>query len=83
MDEPNYQMLFESAVRAKQNAYDEYKTYLIKYINASWIGNDGNLCYLRTNYQERLAEAKENLKRASIDVEQYRMKKELHWNVSD
>ena len=39
--EPNYELLFQSAVTGLQAAYSDYKRALIKRLEASGVNNDG------------------------------------------
>ena len=73
--ERNYQMVLESAILRKQVAYRNYKSICIAWLQATWIGDDGNFCFLKSNYADKLAEAKEEFFKASIEVEHYRMQR--------
>ena len=70
--EPNYKMLFDSAVIAKQIAYQEYKKIMVLWIQSSWIGRDGEYVIIKSEYAERLEKAYDKFIDASIEVEHYR-----------
>ncbi len=70
--ERNLQMTLDSAITAKKVAYQKYKEILIKWIKLTWIGDDGEMVVLKSNYAEKLKEAEAELIRASIEVEHYR-----------
>lgn len=44
--EPNYQLILDSVICALQQKYNEYKKAIIKNIEFTWIGNDGEYCFL-------------------------------------
>lgn len=67
-------MLLKSAISAKQTAFNKYKKLFVKWLDSTWIGDDGEFCFLKTNYVELIEKADEEFKRASIEVEHYRMK---------
>lgn len=67
-------MLLKSAISAKQTAYNNYKRLFVKWLESTWIGDNGEFCYLKNNYYELVEKADEEFKRASIEVEHYRMK---------
>ena len=70
--EPNKQMLLDSAITAKKIAYQNYKAMLIVWIQSTWVGNDGSMVVLKSNYAEKLKEAYAVFINASIEVEHYR-----------
>ena len=70
--EPNKQMLLDSAITAKKIAYQNYKAMLIVWIQSTWIGDDGSMVVLKSNYAEKLKEAYAEFINASIEVEHYR-----------
>lgn len=67
--EKNKQMALYSAIEAKKVAYQNYKAMLIVWIQSTWIDNSGDYVVLKSNYAEKLQEAKEEFIRASIEVE--------------
>lgn len=67
---PNYQLMFESAVGALQNAYSEYKRARAEQLRWTFFDNDGRFCFL-DGYKER----KERVDNAEKEVE--RMLKEV------
>lgn len=71
--EPNYQMLFDSAVCAKQQAYQEYKNLMTKWIQSSWIGSNGEFVTIKNEYAEQLEKAYDKFINASIEVEHYKL----------
>ena len=70
--ERNYQMILDSAITAKKIAYQNYKAMLICWIQSTWIGDDGSMVVLKSNYAEKLKEAKQVYIHTSIEVEHYR-----------
>lgn len=70
--EPNKQMLLDSAIEAKKIAYRNYKAMLIVWIQSTWIGDDGSMVVLKSNYAEKLKESYAEFINASIEVEHYR-----------
>jgi len=44
--EPNYQMLLDSAICALQQAYKEYKKAIIKDLDFTWINNKGEYSFV-------------------------------------
>lgn len=70
--ERNLQMVLDSAITAKKVAYQKYKAMLIKWLQSTWIGDNGEMVVLKSNYAEKLKEAEAELTRASIEVEHYR-----------
>ena len=70
--ERDLQMVLDSAITAKKVAYQKYKAILIKWIKTTWIGDDGEMVVLKSNYVEKLNEAEAELIRANIEVEHYR-----------
>ena len=49
---PNYQLMFESAVGALQNAYAEYKKARHEQLRWTFFDNEGRFCFL-DGYKER------------------------------
>ena len=49
---PNYQLMFDSAVGALQNAHSEYKRARAEQFRWTFFDNDGRFCYL-DGYKER------------------------------
>ena len=70
--ERNLQMALDSAITAKKVAYQRYKAILIVWIKLTWIGDNGEMVVLKSNYAEKLKEAKAEFVQASIEVEHYR-----------
>lgn len=77
MKEPNYQMMFDSAVQAKKYAFDQYRKAIIKEWQFVGVGEDGSMWYLDgwTERQAKLDELRKAFERASIKVEHWRMAK--------
>lgn len=69
----NKELPLKSAISAKQTAYNNYKRLFVKWLDSTWIGDDGEFCYLKNNYFDLVEKADEEFKRASIEVEHYRM----------
>ena len=42
----NVEMILKSAITAAQTDFNSYKKILTKYLNSSFISDDGTLCYL-------------------------------------
>lgn len=61
--EPNYQLMFESAVGALQIAYFEYKKARTEQLRWTFFDNDGRFCFL-DGYKER----KERVEKAEKEV---------------
>ena len=49
---PNYDLMFQSAVGALQNAYSEYKKARAEQFRWTFFDNDGRFCFL-DGYKER------------------------------
>lgn len=72
--EPNYEILFRSAVTSSQLFYNEYKKALIGICRNRFINNDGRLSVI-AGEEERIKKAEEikkALEKALIEVEYYR-----------
>ena len=71
---PNYQLMFESAVCALQNAYVEYKKARVKQMQWTFFDNDGRLCFLGgyKELKERIDNAEEEVERLLKEVERLR-----------
>lgn len=57
--EPNYKLQLENHIFTVQTAYRDWKRAMKDYLDASWIGMDGTICY--TNDFLELAKEAENL----------------------
>lgn len=53
--EPNYELMYKSAVTALQTTYTEYKKVLQQYMSCTFIDDCGRLCVL-SGYKDRKAE---------------------------
>lgn len=73
---PNYQLMFESAVGALQNAYAEYKKATAEKLRWTFFDNDGNFCILDgfEERQKRVHEAEKEVARLMKEVEELRKK---------
>lgn len=69
------QMMFQSAVTSKKVAYNEYKTLIIKWLQSTWIDDNGDFVFLKSDYKQQAEKAEKEFKRASIEVE--------HWRIED
>lgn len=43
--EPNYKLMLDSYIFAVQTTYRDWKTAMKQYLDASWVGMDGSMCY--------------------------------------
>jgi len=70
--EPNYQLLFNSAICALQQKYNEYKKAIIKNIEFTWIGNDGEYCFLEgvEERNKKIDELKKEIIRLRFKVDE-------------
>ena len=73
-NEPNYQMLFQSAVSSLQTAYNDLKKANIKVIENRFIGADGRqVVYAGEEKRvKRMNDLAKEVERLSIEVEHYR-----------
>ena len=71
---PNYQLMFESAVCALQDAYAEYKKARVKQMQWTFFDNDGRFCFLDgyKELKERIDNAEEEVARLMKEVERLR-----------
>jgi len=71
---PNYQLMFESAVGALQNAYAEYKKARAEQVRWTFFDNDGRFCFLDgyKERKERVDNAEEEVARLLKEVERLR-----------
>ena len=71
---PNYQLMFESAVSALQNAYAEYKKARAEQVRWTFFDNDGRFCLLDgyKERKERVDNAEEEVARLLKEVERLR-----------
>lgn len=51
--EPNYELLFKSAVTGLQNTYSQYKTAMTRALQYTWYGDDGNYAELDSAIEQR------------------------------
>lgn len=73
---PNYQLMFESAVGALQNAYAEYKMATAEELRWTFFDHNGNFCFLDgyEKRRKRTENAKEEVARLMQEVKQLRKK---------
>lgn len=73
---PNYRLMFESAVRALQLAYSEYKEAQHEQLRWTFFDNDGNFCVLDgfEERQKRAHEAEKEVARLKKKVEELKEK---------
>lgn len=73
---PNYQLMFESAVGALQNAYAEYKKARTEQYRWTFFDNNGNFCFLEgyKKRKERVDTAEKEVARLMKEVEELRKK---------
>lgn len=71
---PNYQLMFESAVCALQEAHAEYKKARVKQLQWTFFDNDGRFCFLDgyKELKERIDNAEEEVARLLKEVERLR-----------
>lgn len=83
IQEPNYQMLFSSAVTALQQTYNEYKKALIKDIDFTFVGKDGMYVTLAGAEEraEKISELGKEIVRLKYKVEEYRQETERQKGV--
>lgn len=71
---PNYELLFQSAVSALKQTYEEYKKATIEAIKWTWYGQDGN--YSEMDFVAKTREKAHRLwydcDRLKAEVEEYR-----------
>ena len=80
--EPNYELLFKSAVTGLQIAYDGYKTARRKELEMTWVGMDGRFVELNGigDVRVKASEYLHEVERLKAEVEKYR---ELMEGVED
>ena len=71
---PNYQLMFEGAVGALQNAYAEYKKATEEELRWTFFDHDGNFCFLDgyEKRRKRTEKAKEEVARLMQEVSRLR-----------
>lgn len=72
--EPNYNLMFQSAVIGLQNAYRQYKTAMTMALQSTWYGDDGNYAELNTaiEHREKAHQLNREVYRLKEEVEKYR-----------
>lgn len=72
--EPNYDLMFRSAVTALQIAYDNYKTARKKELECTWVGMDGRFVELEgiKDIRVKASEYLHEVERLKAQVEEYR-----------
>ena len=72
--EPNYDLMFRSAVTALQIAYDNYKTARKKELECTWVGMDGRFVELEgiKDIRVKASEYLHEVERLKAHVEEYR-----------
>ena len=70
---PNYERIRESVIYAKKLAYKELQQKKIKYINATFIGDDGSFCAMGDcdKYIDDIHDAEMEFAKASQDLIDY------------
>ena len=75
--EPNYQMILNSAICGLQQAYKDYKKAIIKNLDFTWINNDGDFSTL-AGIEERNKEIAElNKEVIRLQAQVYKMQKKI------
>lgn len=70
---PNYKRMLDSYIWKVKTTYDEYKNALIKYLNNTWITDDGSFAFYGANLNSAGAYLIEEKKQAYIKASE-----ELH-----
>ena len=81
MKEPerNYDIAIQSAITAKQTAYETWKKYLIKSIQCDFVDDDGNMAYLANDFRKKSDEVFDVFVEACHKLDELREEQVSEW----